>query len=93
MLKMGMIMLFLPSILLVGHYTFEVQDVGHCANLGGSWDYVKAICDHKNEHDFIPYSARYGWFVNIGMLISVIGLVLGTMGMIFKGMGKPKGEI
>ena len=92
MLRWGMIMLFLPSVLLIGHYTFEVQDAGRCANLGGSWDYIKAVCDQSAQHEFIPYSARHGWMVNIAMLISVVGLVMSTIGMITKGMGKPKGE-
>ena len=77
MLRWGMIMLFLPSILLVTHYTLEAQDAVQCQYAKGSWDYVKGLCDKDNKHEFIPYSARYGWVVNFGMLISLVGLVMG----------------
>lgn len=90
MLRWGMIMLFLPSILLVTHYTLEAQDAVQCQYAKGSWDYVKGLCDMVHKHEFIPYSARYGWAVNLGMLISLVGLVMGTWGMILRGMGKPK---
>lgn len=90
MLRWGMIMLFLPSVLLVAHYTIEAQDAVQCTHLKGSWDYLKGVCDMNSKHEFIPYSARYGWAVNSGMLISLVGLVMGTLGMIMKGMGKPK---
>jgi len=90
MLRWGMIMLFLPSIVLVTLYTLEVQDVAQCEQIKGSWDYVKGLCDMDEKHEFIPYSARHGWAVNIGMLISIVGLVMGTWGMIMRGMGKPK---
>ncbi len=92
MLRWGMILLFLPSILLVSHYTLEAQDVVQCEYAKGSWDFVKGVCDFQNQHEFIPYSARYGWVVNVAMLLSLVGLVMGTWGMITRGMGRPKGE-
>ncbi len=90
MLRWGMIMLFLPSVLLITHYMIEAQDVATCVQNKGSWDYVKGLCDSVAKHEFIAYSARYGLWVNLGMLVSIIGLILGTIGMITKGMTQPK---
>lgn len=90
MLRWGSILLFLPSVLLVTHYMIEAQDVAHCVHVKGSWDFIKGLCDMENKQEFIPYSARYGWAVNLGMLVSIVGLGMMTWGMITRGMGKPK---
>ena len=90
MLRWGSILLFLPSVLLVTHYMIEAQDAAQCVHLKGSWDFLKGVCDMENKHEFVAYSTRYGWAVNLGMLVSIVGLVLMTLGMIGRGMGKPK---
>lgn len=90
MLRWGMIMLFLPSVLLITHYMIEAQDVASCVQNKGSWDYLLGLCDMNVKHEFVAYSARYGFWVNSGMLVSIVGLVMLTLGMIQKGMSQPK---
>ncbi len=90
MLKWGMILLFMPSVVLVTLYMLEAQNVARCTLEGGSWDFVNALCDSKNTHESSTFMQRHGVWVNLGMLVSIIGLVMGTWGMILKGMSTPK---
>ncbi len=92
MLRWGMFLLFMPSVLLVTFYMFEAQDVARCVNAGGSWDYVKAVCDMASQHESSTFMQRHSSWVNWGMLLSLMGLVMGTWGMILKGMSTPKDE-
>ena len=90
MLRWGMILLFLPCVVLVTLYMMEAQDVARCLEVGGSWDYALGVCDQQNTHEFISFMTRHGFWVNSGMLLSVVGLMMGTWGMILKGMSTPK---
>lgn len=90
MLRWGMILLFVPSVILVTLYMLEAQDAVRCVQLSGSWDYVQGMCDMDNKHDVVPFMARNGFWVNFGMLISIVGLAMTTWGMILRGMGTAK---
>ena len=90
MLRWGMILLFMPSVLLVTLYMLEAQDVARCMHAGGSWDFVKSMCDMAQQHETVTFMSRFGLWVNLAMLVSVIGLAMGTWGMILKGMSTPK---
>lgn len=90
MLRWGMILLFLPCVVLVTLYMFEAQDVARCVQQAGHWDYIKGLCDMNAEHEFVSFMNRNSLLVNGGMLLSLVGLVMGTWGMIMKGMGQPK---
>ena len=92
MLRWGMILLFMPSVVLVTLYMIEAQNVTRCVQSGGSWDFALAVCDMAKKHEFSAYMVRHGSWVNFGMLISIVGLVMGTWGMITKGMSTPKDE-
>jgi len=92
MLRWGSILLFLPSVVLVTLYMIEAQSAAHCVQGGGSWDYVKGLCDEGQTHEVVTFMARHGAWVNISMLVSVIGLAMTTWGMILKGMAKPKDD-
>jgi hypothetical protein len=90
MLRWGMILLFLPCVVLVTLYMMEAQDVARCLDAGGSWDYVLGLCDQQAKHELVSFMTRHGFWVNTGMLISIMGLIMGTWGMILKGMTTPK---
>lgn len=90
MLRWGMILLFLPSVVLVTLYMIEAQDVARCTHMQGSWDFVKGQCDMVNEHEATTFMQRFGTWVNLAMLVSLVGLAMGTWGMILKGMSTPK---
>lgn len=91
MLRWGMILLFLPCVVLVTLYMLEAQDVARCVESGtGSWDFAKGVCDPVNKHEYVTFMSRHGIWVNAGMLLSIVGLAMGTWGMILKGMSTPK---
>lgn len=90
MLRWGMILLFLPSVVLVTLYMFEAQDVARCVDGGGSWDFLNGLCDQQTKHEYMSFMTRHGFWVNSGMLVSIVGLIMGTWGMILKGMSTPK---
>lgn len=90
MLKIGTLLTGLPSVVLVTLYMLEAQDVAHCTQAGGSWDFLKGLCDMENKHEFSTFMARHGIWVNLGMLVSIVGLGMMTWGMILRGMGTPK---
>lgn len=90
MLRFGMLLLALPCIALITLYMFEAQAVAGCEESGGHWDFVNALCDMQGTPEFVSYAARHGTLVGIGMLVSLLGLVMTTLGMIAKGMAKPK---
>ena len=90
MLRWGMILLFVPSVVLVTLYMLEAQSAARCAQESGSWDYVLGICDSAIKHDVVPYMFRHGTWVNMGMLVSIVGLCMTTWGMIIRGMGTAK---
>ncbi len=90
MLRWGMILLFLPSIMLVTLYMIEAQNVARCIQESGSWNYLQGFCDQASQHEFVSYMSRHGFWVNGGMLLSIVGLFMGTWGMVLKGMSQPK---
>jgi hypothetical protein len=90
MLRWGMILLFVPSVVLVTLYMLEAQNAVRCVQDSGSWDYVLGVCDSANTHNVVPYMVRHGLWVNLGMLISIVGLCMTTWGMIIRGMGTAK---
>ena len=92
MLRWGMILLFVPSVILVTLYMLEAQDAVRCVQIAGSWDYIKSFCDMEVKHDVVPFMVRHGFWVNLGMLISIVGLAMTTWGMILRGMGIAKDD-
>ncbi len=92
MLRWGMILLFVPSVILVTLYMLEAQDAARCVQNMGSWDYIKGLCDMNAKHEVVPFMVRHGFWVNTGMLISIVGLMMTTWGMILRGMGTAKDE-
>jgi hypothetical protein len=85
-----MILLFVPSVVLVTLYMLEAQSAVRCVQALGSWDYVLGICDSAAKHDVVPYMVRHGMWVNMGMLVSIVGLCMTTWGMMIRGMGAAK---
>jgi len=70
----------------------EAQDAARCVQDLGSWDYIKGLCDLSVKHEVVPFMARHGFWVNAGMLVSFVGLMMTTWGMILRGMGTAKDE-
>lgn len=79
MLKLGLLLLIVPSLLMMGVYFWELSDVRACTYAGGHWDYLEGVC-RDTPQPFVSLLERSPWLVNGGMLLSVIGLALCMVG-------------
>lgn len=81
MLRLGLCLLILPVVALLLLFFIEQARVDDCLAMGGSYDYLKAVCDLQTSHPFVPLMARFGTWINLAMLLSCLGLVLSVLGL------------
>lgn len=81
MLRLGLLLLVIPSVLLMVGYMYEQSLVNDCLDAGGSFNYTENVCDQQNTHPFVPYMARHPLWVNGGMLLTVLGTFLCIAGL------------
>ncbi|MGH1462872.1 MAG: hypothetical protein ACRBB6_12635 [Neptuniibacter sp.] len=84
MLRLGLILLILPSVALMLLYFMDQATVDACLDQGGSYNYQDAVCDLTDNHPFVPLIARYPLLINGAMLLSVIGLLMCMKGLLWK---------
>lgn len=53
-------------------YVREALLVDSCLDRGGSFDYLRMICDHELNHAFLPYSQRYGMHIAFTCLFTLV---------------------
>ncbi|MFY0658011.1 hypothetical protein [Neptunomonas sp.] len=85
MLKLGLLLLIVPCVLLMGGYIYEYSLVDSCRAQGGSFDYLRQLCDNAQTHPFIPFMMRHPLQVNGGMLLAVVGLCCCVVGLYKRG--------
>ncbi|MBA4503605.1 hypothetical protein [Marinobacterium marinum] len=82
MLRAGLILLVVPAVLLMAGYMYDLSLADACLEQGGSWDYLAVQCDvAEAKHPFVPFMVRHPLWVNGGMLLSVVGLLLCIAGL------------
>ncbi|MFT5609304.1 MAG: hypothetical protein ACI9PZ_003123 [Parvicella sp.] len=86
MMRWGSIVFSLPVILLLSLYGWELSIVTECADQGLSYDFALEKCVQGAQNIETPYYARHTVFVNLMLLMSVLGSVMMTMAMIKRGM-------
>lgn len=84
MLRIGLILLILPSMALMLVYFMDQSAVDACLDQGGSYNYKDEVCDLNELHPFVPLIARYTLLINAAMLLSVIGLLMCMKGLLWK---------
>lgn len=84
MLRVGLILLVVPSLLLMTVFFIDQSAIDACLDQGGSYNYLNEQCDMENTHPFVPLIARYPLLINSTMLLSVIGLVMCMKGLLWK---------
>jgi hypothetical protein len=88
MMRWGSIVFSLPVILLLSLYGWELSAVTECIDQGLSYDFALEKCVTGEQNIQTPYYARHTVFVNLMLLMSVLGSVLMTVAMIQRGMQK-----
>ncbi|MFT6190405.1 MAG: hypothetical protein ACJAW8_002165 [Oleispira sp.] len=86
MMRWGSIIFSVPVILLLSLYAWELSIVTECIDQGLSYDFALEKCVTGVQNIETPYYARHTIFVNLMLLMSVVGSVLMTMAMIQRGM-------
>lgn len=84
MLKIGLVLLIVPSVVLMAVFFIDQSTVEACLIEGGSFNYMLSECDFEEKHPFLPLMARYPMLVNGSMLLSVAGLVLCMKGLLWR---------
>ena len=81
MLRLGLLLLIVPGVVLMGVFWSELGSVNACLAEGGSYDYLKQVCNMETNQPFIPFAERHPLFVNMTMLASAAGLGLCLIGL------------
>lgn len=90
LMRLGSILFALPAIVLVVLYGIELSAVSTCADQGLLYDFATNMCsDQVSEQS--SYYHRHGTFVDLMLLLSVLGSLLMIWGMLAKGMSRPQG--
>lgn len=84
MLRVGLILLILPSLALMLVFFMDQSAVDACLDQGGSFNYKEDVCDMHEQHPFVPLIARHPLLINGTMLVSVIGLLMCMKGLLWK---------
>ena len=89
LMRLGSVLFALPAIILLVLYGIELSAVSDCADQDLLYDYVTNNCtDQKTEQS--SYYHRHSTFVDLILLVSVVGSMLMIWGMLVKGMTRPK---
>lgn len=86
MMRWGSIIFSVPVILLLSLYAWELSIVTECIDQGLSYDFSLEECVTGAQNIQTPYYARHTIFVNMMLLMSVLGSAMMTAGMIQRGM-------
>lgn len=83
MLRLGLLLLIVPSLALMGIYFWELGQLRECTYGGGHWDYLERVC-RDTPQPFVSLLQRHPLMVNGGMLLSVLGVGLCMVGLYTK---------
>jgi hypothetical protein len=78
--RIGILLIIAPLLALGFHYFSELITVHRCLQAGGSFDYTTMSCGFTDHYEYIPYSVRYRWNLNIALGVSLFGLLLSVVG-------------
>ncbi len=81
MLRLGLLLLVIPSVALMTAYMLEQNQIADCLADSGVWNYAEGQCETSGSFPFVPFMMRYPIAVNGGMLLSVLGLILTIIGL------------
>jgi hypothetical protein len=62
-------------LFLIFTYAREALLIDSCLDSGGSFDYLRMICDHEVSHAFVPYHQRHDTLTVAVFLIMFVAAV------------------
>ena len=66
-------------MLLSVNYARETLLVDSCLDSGGSFEYLRMVCDREVSHAFVPYSQRHGGLIvatSLAILVATAYLII-----------------
>ncbi len=84
MLRLGLLLLILPSLALMAVYFIDQSAIEACLAEGGSFNYAADECDFTNKHPYQPLMARHPTLINSAMLVSIVGLFMCLKGLLWR---------
>lgn len=87
-LRYGSLLFALPGLLLLTLYGLEMSAVTDCIQQGGSYNFELSQC-MTTQQPQSAYYARHPLFVNLMLLLSALGALAMTWGMVLRGMTRP----
>ena len=86
MMRWGSMLFALPVVVLLCQYGWEMSLVTNCLEQELGYDFGLERCAEVDPISQPPFYARNTLWVNSAMLVSVVGSLMMTWGMIQKGM-------
>jgi len=86
--RIGSLIFAIPAVLLILLYGIDLSTASDCTDIGQFYDFANDVCS-ESPVPGSSYYQRHTTFVNLMLLLSVIGSLMMTWGMLLKGM-QPK---
>ena len=68
--RLGLVLIIVPLLLLGCHYASELILADQCLDAGGSFNYSTLSCSFTEQWEYVPYSVRHRWNLNIARITS-----------------------
>ena len=78
--RLGVVLIIVPLLVLGFHYASELMLADQCLDAGGSFNYSTLSCSFTEQWEYVPYSVRHRWNLNIALGFSLLGLVVTILG-------------
>ena len=90
-LRYGSLLFALPGLLLLTLYGLEMSAITDCGQQGGYYNVETGECGQQPQPQSTYYS-RHALFVNLMMLVSLLGALAMTWGMLLRGMARSQDD-
>ena len=91
LMRLGSLIFAVPAIVLLVLYGIELGAVSDCISEGGHYDYTSGLCGTEITEQPSFY-LRHRLLVDGMLLLSVVGSLLMTWGMLKKGMTRASND-
>ena len=85
LMRLGSLLFIVPAVLLIAFYWMDMSAANACTEQGLYFDTDTQQCTSQTTQ-VTPYYARHTLMVNVMILLSLVGALAMTWGMLIKGM-------